>query len=102
MKKKQITGVGNVIKALIKERGITQEDLAKQTRISETSLSLLINGHTLPRKETLKIISGALGVDPKMLLILGIKREDIREDRRYLYDLLWPDIKSMLINLFIK
>jgi transcriptional regulator with XRE-family HTH domain len=93
---------GKAIKLLLDKKGMTQKDLAHITKRSETSISMLIKGHTSPRKQTLNLIAKALGVRPELILILSISKDDVPEERRALYELVWPELQMTFIKLFVK
>lgn len=94
--------LGKAIKIILESKGLTQKDLAERTKLSQTSISLLMRGHTMPRKESLELIADALEVKPEMLLILSISKDDVPEGRKEYYDLIWPELKSSLVKLFVK
>jgi transcriptional regulator with XRE-family HTH domain len=48
--------------------GISQEELAFRSSLHRTQISLLENGHRMPRVHTLVCLAGALGVTPNDLL----------------------------------
>lgn len=54
------------VKEILKEKGMTQKELAKKIGIMEMSLSRSISGN--PSLETMRKIAGALGVDVRELL----------------------------------
>jgi transcriptional regulator with XRE-family HTH domain len=88
------------IKTLLKSNGLSQKDLAEKTNLSEASISKIMNGLTQPRKETLEIIANALNVKPEVIVLLSIDKEDIPEDRKHVYDLLWGPIETNILALF--
>lgn len=92
--------IGKGIKILLVKRKLTQRELAEKTNFSETSISLLIQNKTQPRKDTLEKIAFALEVKPEMLMLLSVEKNDVPEERRAMYDVLWPGIESNLIHLF--
>lgn len=51
------------IKELIKEKSITGKELAEKVGISETAMSNIVKGQSLPRQELLIEISNVLDVD---------------------------------------
>lgn len=94
--------LGKAIKLLLEKKGMTQKQLATETQLSPTSISLLMKGHTQPRKETLEQVAKALGVKPEFLLLLSLSKDDVPDDKRALYDLVWPQIETTFMNLFVK
>lgn len=55
------------IKEIIKEKGLTQQQLAEQLNMSRGGLAQIIDGN--PTKESLEKIAAALGVEPYELWI---------------------------------
>lgn len=54
---------------LLRERKITQKELAEQTGLSENAISKLINGSAQIRFDTIDILCGALGINPGDLFV---------------------------------
>ncbi len=52
--------VGERIHLLMKERGISQNRLAKLAQMSQSGLSSIINGYSSPKENTLQLIANAL------------------------------------------
>jgi transcriptional regulator with XRE-family HTH domain len=94
--------LGKAIKTLLDTKGMTQKQLAAETNLSPTSISLLMKGHTKPRKETLDLVANALDVKPEFLLLLSLSKEDVPDDKRALYDLIWPQLEATFVKLFVK
>lgn len=94
--------LGKAIKILLDQKAITQKELAEKIELSENSVSLIMNGKTQPKKDTLDKIAKVLKVKPEMLLILSISKDDVPSDRKQLYDLVWPQLEATLVNLFVK
>lgn len=94
--------LGKAIKLILDKKGFNQKDLAEKSGLSETSISLLMKGHTQPRRETLEAISKVLEVKPEFLLFLSLSKDDVPEEKRSAYDLVWPQLESTFLNLFVK
>lgn len=92
--------VSKGIKTLLDRRGISQKELAKLINKSETSISLIMKNKTQPRKETLEAIANALSVSSEVILLLSVEKEDVPENRKEYYDILWPNIETNLLTLF--
>lgn len=60
--------IGEKIRRLRKERGLTQSDLADRSGISFRAIQNLESGNRTPRADTIEMISQALGVPPGELL----------------------------------
>ncbi|MDD3772108.1 MAG: helix-turn-helix transcriptional regulator [Weeksellaceae bacterium] len=57
------------IKEILKEKGITGKDLAKELNITENAFSLIVNGKRQPRFELLAEIAKYLDVDIRELFV---------------------------------
>lgn len=60
--------VGEKIKVLMKQRGYSQNKLAKAAQISQSGLSTIINGGSSPSATTLSAIANALGCSVSELM----------------------------------
>ena len=65
-KRKEVFSVR--LKHVMKERGVTQQELADRINISRQLISQYVNGKSLPRTETLLRISEALRIRETWLL----------------------------------
>lgn len=54
--------IASKIKTLLKEKGMSQTELAADVGISSSALSQILSGKTKPRNMTLKAIANSLGV----------------------------------------
>lgn len=59
---------GAAVERLLKERGLSQRELADMVGITQPSLSRIIHGHFNARKVTLNMLAQALGVPVTELL----------------------------------
>ena len=71
--------LGQRIKELRKQKGMSQEFLAEESGLSLRTIQRIENGETNPTGESLKRLSNALNVNPDELIDWSIK-----EDKRYL------------------
>ena len=73
-----IRELGNIIRNLRKERGLTQEELARQIGVNYTYISKIEKGRLpyTPSQETLRLLAQALDIDPFELLDLAEKIPD--------------------------
>ena len=60
--------IGDRIKHLCKQKGITQKQLAELTGITEASISRTVNGGREPRANSILKLADALGVTTDYLL----------------------------------
>ena len=61
-------GVGRTIKQTMKEKKVTQNQLARMANISQSGLSSIVNEAVSPKEETLRAIAKALDVSTSYLL----------------------------------
>lgn len=60
--------LGEIVKALRKERKLTQEEFAKQTKISRSAIGMYESGKREPNFETLEAFADFFNVDMNTLL----------------------------------
>ena len=60
--------IGERIRGKMKEKGVTQNQLARMAQISQSGLSSIINGASSPKENTLQAIAGALNCSISELL----------------------------------
>ena len=92
--------IGPTIKKLRKQKNLTQTDLCSQVGIKQTALSQIENGTTTPHKSTLSKICEVLGLPEQVLVILSLENEDIPEDKKLMFDTLYPTVKDFMIKIF--
>jgi transcriptional regulator with XRE-family HTH domain len=92
--------IGKGIRMLLDKKGMSQKQLAMEAGLSQTTISQIMSSDTIPRRDSLESIAKALQVKPEFILLLGFGREDVQKDRRALYELVWPHIEAMMIELF--
>ena len=68
---------GELIEKYRKEKGLTQNELARQLGVSNTAISKWEHGYNLPDIGLLEPLSKILGID--MLLLLSSENEDKEE-----------------------
>ena len=62
------------VKALMKEQGMTQRELARRSGLTEPSVCKYLSGSRLPHSEAVVLLAKALGTTSDYLL--GIKRDE--------------------------
>lgn len=60
--------LGNNLKRIRKEKGVSQSDIAKQLKVSRGFVSNIENGKSNPTLATITKIANAIGVSPDLLL----------------------------------
>lgn len=71
--RKLIQAVGNHIRSLRIEKGLSQEDLANEADVPLSQIGRIERGETNPTISTLHVISEALGVELKKLVDFKLK-----------------------------
>ncbi len=77
---------------------MSQVDLANTAGITQAALSGIENGNR-PATETMKKISEALGVPESLIYVMGMEKGDVPENKRVLYDQLFPVIVSLVMKV---
>lgn len=90
--------IGKAIKTLRLKRGYSQKQLASLVDKSETAISLIESGKSIPQTKRIKEISSALGVEPVYLLLFALEKEDIPIDKRVLFDTLLVPLRESLTD----
>lgn len=62
------TSIGNLIKRLRREKGISQEVLSSFAGIARSHLSMIENGTKIPNLQTIWKLSSALGLKPHQII----------------------------------
>ena len=94
------------LQALRKQKGLTQEQLAKELYVSRTAISKWESGRGYPNIDSLKEIAKFFSVTVDRLLsgeeVLTIAREDQKRKESYLRDLVFGILDiSLIIFLFL-
>lgn len=92
--------IGIAISKLRKERKLSQSELAESAGITQTSLSQIENGLNRPNQKTLEAICKSLRVTEPMIYFQSLEESDVPENKKELYNTLYPLIKEMMIKLF--
>jgi len=71
--RKLIQAVGNRIRSLRIEKGLSQEDLANEAEVPLSQIGRIERGENNPTISTLYVISEALGIELKKLVDFKIK-----------------------------
>tara|TARA_R110002096_G_scaffold87452_1_gene200698 strand:- start:392 stop:715 length:324 start_codon:yes stop_codon:yes gene_type:complete len=92
--------LGEVINRLIKNKGLTQVEVAKKIGKSTTALSQIVRGTYNPSPATLEKLAEVLETPLPILYFLSITEDDIPEDKKDLYNILAPSIKEFIVKIF--
>jgi transcriptional regulator with XRE-family HTH domain len=91
--------IGQSIKQLRKERGISQKKFAKETGISQTYLSLVESGKRDCTIHFLEIIAKGLNMPLSVLFWFSIEAKDVLDDKKEHFEFLKPSIDQMIKSL---
>lgn len=64
--------IGKKINEALKEKNMTQKELAEKAGVTEAAVSHYVKGDREPRSNTLGVIAAALGVTASFLLGMGV------------------------------
>lgn len=92
--------LGQVIGKLIKQKGLTQIEVAKRIGKTPTGLSQIIKGVYKPNPDTLEKICNVLEIPQPILYFLTISEKDIPEDKIDLYKMLSPALRDFVYRIF--
>ena len=92
--------IGKIIKELRINAGYKQKDFASTCNISPSFLSQIESGARLPHENTLKEISAVLQVPVSIMHFLTLSGDEIPEEKRELFEMMFPPIKAFMAKLF--
>jgi len=90
----------DVIKLLLKRKGITQKELSKKIGISQTAISLILTGANNPSDDTFSKISTVLEVPIAIINYMTLSEKDIPESKREIFRILNPSMEAFLKKMF--
>jgi len=90
--------LGTAIKALRKQKKLTQKDLAELSELSTNALCSIETGQSFPSKATITKICASLNVPESYLLLFSISEDDLPKEKRILYRTLCEPLKEELIH----
>ncbi len=79
---------------------MNQEEFASSVGITQSYLSLIEKGHKKPSMEVLQQMADILNTPLPVLFWFGVEREDVSEDKQYIYDTLKPSIDKLINEVF--
>lgn len=92
--------LGNKIKNIRKQKGLTQAAFALSIGITQTYLSQIESNLKEPNLSTLKSISEGLGVPLPILFFLSMTEEDVRPNKRNAFKIVSPSVNSLVNEFF--
>ncbi len=91
--------IGLAIRSIRRQLDITQYELADKCNISQTSLSQIENGVKRPSTRTIKKVCEVLDVPESIIYILGMQDTDVPNSRKDVYEMLFPSIKNLALQI---
>ena len=92
--------LGNVIKNIRKQKGLTQSEFASLCGITQTYLSQIETNSKEPNLSTLKSIGEKLNVPLPILFFLSMTENDIQPNKRKAFQIVSPSVKSLVNEFF--
>ncbi|MBK6965342.1 MAG: helix-turn-helix transcriptional regulator [Bacteroidales bacterium] len=92
--------LGNQIKNIRKQKGLTQNEFASLCGITQTYLSQIESNSKEPNLSTLRIISEKLNVPLPILFFQSMTDEDVQPRKREAFKIISPSIKSLVNEFF--
>ncbi len=92
--------IGSAIKKIRKSKNLKQIEFANKLKISTSSLSAIEQGARKPSLKMLEKIAKGFDLPLSIIFWFTIKREDV--DKKEAFDILKPQIDSMILSLFNK
>lgn len=91
--------LGIAIRSVRRQLGITQQELSEKSGISQTSLSQIENAVKRPSNKSIQSICNVLEVPEAVLYILAMQDTDVPQDKKRVYDMLFPSIKNLALQI---
>ena len=91
--------IGNAIRELRKQKGMSQGELAAQANITQAALSSIETKGVRPNPETLKNICIVLKVPESLIYVMGMEKGDVPVTKQAVYDDLFPQIKQLIYQV---
>lgn len=92
--------LGNQIKNIRKQKGLTQAEFAHSIGITQTYLSQIEGNQKEPNLSTLKAISEGLGIPLPILFFLSMTEEDVKPNKRNAFKIVSPSVNSLVNEFF--
>ena len=91
--------IGSAIKSIRRKVGITQYELAEKCELSQTSLSQIETGVKRPSQRTLNKVCRVLDIPESILYIVAMQETDVPPSKKGVYELVYPSIKSLALQM---
>ena len=91
--------IGTAIKSIRKKLSITQYELAEKCEISQTSLSQIETGIKRPSQRTIVKVCRVFDIPESVLYIVAMQDTDVPASKKGVYELVYPSIKSLALQM---
>lgn len=91
--------IGSAIKSIRKKLSITQYELAEKCDLSQTSLSQIETGIKRPSQRTISKVCNVLDIPESIIYIVAMQESDVPPSKRGVYELVYPSIKSLALQM---
>jgi XRE family transcriptional regulator, regulator of sulfur utilization len=91
--------IGLAIKSIRKKLSITQQELAERCGITQTALSQIETGIKRPSHRTISKICKTLDIPESIVYILAMQEEDVPAAKKDVYELIYPSMKSLALQM---
>ena len=92
--------LGNTIKNMRKQKGLTQTEFAPLCQITQTYLSQIENNQKEPNLSVLKIIAEKLSVPLPILFFQSLTESDVQPSKKEIFKLVSPGVKKIIDEIF--
>ena len=89
--------LGQTIKMIRKEKGISQKELAQKSGLSGNALCSIENDKSFPCKDTINSICKALNISAGFLLFASLTEDDIPKEKLPIFRALHEPIMKLFI-----
>lgn len=93
--------IGNSVSFFRSKNDLTQKELAKEVGIDQSYLSQIENNKKQPSTKLLEKICSVLNITLPILLVNSIEQSDVKDEKKELYNALYPTVKSMINQIFV-
>lgn len=91
--------IGSAIRCIRKKVSLSQYELSQRCHITQTALSQIEVGVKMPSQRTLEKLCEALEIPEFMIYILALEQEDISDNRKEAYNVVYPIIQNLLLQM---
>ena len=92
--------IGNAIKTLRKNKGLTQGEFCDMVGITQSYLSLIENGIKDPSMDVIKKVASSLKTPVAVLFWFTLTEEDVDESKVEAFRILKPCVDRLVNSLF--